>query len=368
MSPAELFRRVAALLVATGLLAISVASISADQGNEEAVVARTLKPTQVVAEIPEGYNELFEFQWGGGSLLHLKGRLATMGCMINTIWFYGNDQWNTYNQYNVPQDNPAIQQFKQQYEQFIPAGTLWANCYNVCEFFGETQCKPFEDIWAYRYGGIPKDTPCNDDFDVRVKAQVLPRMPQYPPTCIIKTIKPRFSNVGGYVYTASADIPVIVVYADVEPRNDEYLNVVWLKAEIHEICHTTQHWNWLQQLSPNTEHSVSYGPHFRESYGKEFIDLIGFVEKSPNNWSIPSDSIYKNLYHSSPTELSAELCSMYLLDAMGEPSNYEYERYVRSANGFIKLTQKRNFNISTYLTPEIREWLETYMILPDVSE
>ena len=27
-----------------------------------------------------------------------------------------------------------------------------------------------------------------------------------------------------------------------------------------------------------------------------------------------------------------------------------------------------NFNLNTYLTPEIRQWLETYMILPEISE
>ena len=82
MGPAEMFRRVAALLVAVGLLAVSVAGVSADNGDEEAAVAAVateLRPTQVSADIPEGYETLFPLQWGGGSLPQLKGRLAEQG-------------------------------------------------------------------------------------------------------------------------------------------------------------------------------------------------------------------------------------------------------------------------------------------------
>ena len=363
-----LLKRAMALIAAGGLLAASLAGISADEGGEEAVAARALQPTEVVADIPEGYDVLFPLEWGGGSLLHFKGRLATMGCMADVIWIYHNNEWQPYSQYSVPHNFPVNQRFLQRYEQYIPAGTAWADCYNMCEFFGNTQCTPFEETEAYRYGGIPQDTPCTDDFDVRVQEQVLPRIPKYPPTCIIRTIKPQFDRAGGRILTENADIPIITIYG-AEPKNNEYRQVVFLKVEVHEICHTTQHWNWLQQLSTGKENSISYSPYFKESvYGREFIDLIGFVETSPNMWSIPSDSIYKDIYHLNPIELSAELCAMYLLDAMNEPSNYQYERYVRHSNRFIKLTQKRNFNVNKYLTPQVREWLEAYMILPEITE
>ena len=134
MSLVQLLKRVVALLAVVGLLVAFVAGVSADDGDEGSEGEAALQLTEVVADIPKGYGTLFPLQWGGGSLYQLKGRLATMGCMANTIWLYDNNQWNVYNQYNVSQDNPVIQQFKQQYEQFIPAGTVWADCYNMCGF------------------------------------------------------------------------------------------------------------------------------------------------------------------------------------------------------------------------------------------
>ena len=222
---------------------------------------------------------------------------------------------------------------------------------------------PFEETIAYRYGGIPQDTPCTDDFDVRVQEQVLPRMPKYPPTCIIRTMK---SGLSGRAYAQNANIPVIVINGT-KPNNKSQ-QVLYLGVEIHELCHINQHWNWLQQLSTGRENSANFGFHFNESaYGREFIDLIGFVETSPHKWSIPSNSVYKDIYRSNPLELSAELCAMYLLDAIGEPSTYEYQRYGNAHTPTI-LPQRRNIDVDVYLTPEVREWLETYMILPDVSE
>ena len=48
--------------------------------------ASAIQPTQVIADIPQEYNEVFSLQWGGGSLYQLKQRLATMSCIVDTIW------------------------------------------------------------------------------------------------------------------------------------------------------------------------------------------------------------------------------------------------------------------------------------------
>ena len=364
-----LLKLTVALLVATGLSAFLVAGISADDENEEAVAARALQPTEVVAEIPEGYNELFELQWGGGSLHQLKGRLATMGCMANTIWHYGNSQWNVYNQYNIPQDNPIIQQFKQQYEQFIPAGALWANCYNICELEG-IGCAFYEEIQKNNQQSlvmpsyVQQNLPCTQDFDPRVKEYVLSRIPHNTDICIIQQTGVSF----GAIFTQH-----IIRHSIIFVSSSEYVrNIkVALKIEIHELCHATQRWHWLQQLSSHMGriYNIHLSTSFNMSdYGKKFIDLIGFTQTDFGEGKLPSDSIYKDIYHKNPAELSAELCSMYLLDAMGEPSSYEYEKYNSTTGRYIQLSQRREFDVSTYLTPQIREWLETYMILPDVSE
>ena len=105
-------------------------------------VAQDLQPTQIVADIPEKYDTVFNLQWGGGSLFQLKGRLATMGCMVNNISFTDpeTNREYTYNQYTTRSPERANKQFIQRYEHFIPAGELSADCYEVCNF------------WAYLRG------------------------------------------------------------------------------------------------------------------------------------------------------------------------------------------------------------------------
>lgn len=56
---------------------------------------------------------------------------------------------------------------------------------------------------------------------------------------------------------------------------------------------------------------------------------------------------------------------MYLLDKMGERSSYDYETY---SDGKFRKVPIRNFDTSKYLTPEVVEWLETHMILPQITE
>ena len=213
MGGMALFRRVVALLVAAGLFAVLVAGISADEGDEEAVAEVALQPTQVVADVPEGYNTFFQLQWGGGSLYQLKGRLATMGCMANTIWLYDNNKWNVYNQYNISHTNPVIQEFIQNYSEFIPAGMLWADCHRMCEFGGQ-ECLSFEEVreqidWLKH---ILKDLPCTDDFDPRVKQYVLPRLPHHPDACIVKNTTEQ--SMGGYALSIDTQKSFIALYSN----------------------------------------------------------------------------------------------------------------------------------------------------------
>ena len=116
--------------------------------------AQNLQPTQIVADIAEEYNTLFELQWGGGSLLHLKGRLATMGCVANNISFTdpATDTQYTYNQYNSRSTDPQNQQFVQAFKTYIPAGTLQADCFNICDV-SDQGCLSFEELWEQ----IPAD-------------------------------------------------------------------------------------------------------------------------------------------------------------------------------------------------------------------
>ena len=58
---------------------------------------------------------------------------------------------------------------------------------------------------------------------------------------------------------------------------------------------------------------------------------------------------------------------MYLLERMGERSHYDYERWNYEKNYYDEIPIHTT-NINTYLTPQIREWLETYMILPEIAD
>lgn len=66
-------------------------------------------------------------------------------------------------------------------------------------------------------------------------------------------------------------------------------------------------------------------------------------------------------------ELSAELCMMHIMDTIGLPSSYRFGKYSLSVGHFVRIPD-RDFDTSKYLTPEIVEWLETYMILPEITE
>ena len=399
MDPRRLWKRAAALLAAVGVSIFLAGGISADEGNAEAEPAAALQPTEVVAEIPTEYDTLFELQWGGGSLYHLKGRLATMGCLANNIWIYDNAKWYLYSQYTLSQDTFFVQQFKQQYEQFIPAGVLNADCYNVCDVSGQG-CLTFEQLWEQTPTELKEDNfwiitglqsaisanlPCNDNFHPQIKEQVLPHLPIHPHTCIIKQIPFRDWGLGGSpIAYPRLNIPPSIFLTGSRNyyRSDAEYELFLIKKEVHELCHINQKWHAMQALGLNLHnryenpYNAGYIFHYfyTSEHGKEFIDVVGFVARNKDTgkrgfwtWYLSGDNIYRDLYSSNPIELSAELCAMYFLDKMGLESNYRYEEY-HYAYHVLLATNIRDFNISPYLTPEIVEWLETYMILPQITE
>lgn len=389
-------------LLASAMLTVVAA---ADEGGAPADDASmpALQPTQIVADIPEGYGQLFPLRWGGGSLFHLKGRLATMGCVANTLFLYDEERWWAYNQYQIPQSHPTNQEFLEAFAEFVPPTTLWADCYRICEF---TRTRPQEE-WRWRYSSanevdtrecftyeslkeqhldyrrklwfalypLDETAPCDDDFDPRVKEQVFPRLPLVPGVCIVR------HKGGGYGISGLASFetinspPVIVVYEGIHVyRSAQERELIRLKMEIHELCHINQGWQWIQDMSPDYREPV-YNPYyaFHDSpQGQELITLVGFeqVGHSPDwesPWRLPSGSPYRDIYSRDPVELSAELCAVYLLEAMGERSNYDYERYNRGTNLFREVPVRRA-DLNKWLTPEVRTWLETYMILPLITD
>ena len=367
MEPKALWKRAAALLAAVGMSIFLAGGISADDENAEAEAARVLKPTQAIAEVPEEYNELFEIQWGGGSLYHLKARLATMGCMLNTIWVYDNNRWFAYNQYNIP--HTFNQTFLTQFKDTIPPSTLYATCINICALdidYGDIveggECIEWDyvraDYWvahsardrATGHPTIEATTPCTNDFHPLVKERVFSLLPIILNTCIVRQIDPDMHIYGGaFAGYVVLWLNPLATYNEVEKG---YFHIQALHTEIHELCHIQQMYYFIQQAKINQEVSIYQRMGDTDAI-KEFMKLTGFKRISQGDiwiFELPENSIYKELYSTNDIELSAELCTLYILDKIGEESNYHIHH--------------ETFNPQKYLTPEIIQWLETYMVLP----
>ena len=373
------WRQAAALVVIALAVLASLAltgAATADDG-EQAAAPPALQPTQVVAEIPEGYDQLFPLQWGGGSLFQLKSRLATMGCIANTIWNYDGGEWHGYNQYNLPSTLNA--DWLAAYEEFVPAGSLYATCFDVCEFSYFEVPRPDQRCWSltelraselwegHHKKPIDDSTDCTDNFDERVKEHVLPSMPLYPGVCIMRQNRSSSSEVSTgiasppFVSWGGGRFPFypsyIVTYEPPRQPDDTGYDTILLSTEIHELCHTNQHYQFIEQMQPdrviNTPPSSPSVQWRATRPGSSFIDLVGFAQDAAGDWSLPDSSPYLYIYAINPTELAAELCAMYFSYRMGERSVYD-------------LTIE-DLDPGQYLTDEVVEWIETWVALPEIA-
>ena len=340
-----------------------------------------LQPTQIKADIPEEYNKLFKLQWGGGSLYQLKARLATMNCIANTIWMHNNNQWHPYNQYQVPSAFNTY--FLTTYSQLIPPGTLHASCYDICEFeyFDVPRSRDCISLETMRnknfYHSLPHRiddrSPCTTNFDSRIQQSVLPSMPIYPDTCIIRQKAPNIravalSAVSRTSHVLRPDHPaLVVIYENALPTEQDKIRL--FNSEIHELCHTNQHWHFIENLQPDNPRRselTATGIWLTTQPGQEFIEIVGFTRNFYRRWILP-DNTYEGIYAVSPTELAAELCTMYFIDKMQEPSKYNDKMYV-PGEGYQLRDAPIDFDPGPYLTPQIRQWIETYVTLPEITE
>ena len=377
------WRWLAAALVSIALAflaALTLAGVALADGDEqEAAAPAALQPTQVVAEIPDGYGRLFPLQWGGGSLYQLKARLGTMGCLANTIWNYDGGEWHGYNQYHVPSTLNAG--WLGAYEEFVPAGSLYATCFGICEFkhFDDQQPadKPClspatllerEDVRSswYKYP-LDESPTCTDDFDPLVKQSTLPSMPLYPDTCLIRQEYPLFGGNATFPFVPWNGIMypyypnMLIIRGPLGSENPAY-RTIFRSNELHELCHANQFFHIAEQMQPDRLlkpfADVSYSDNgdvagwLVTEPGRAFVDLVGFVRDADWEWSLPDDT-YENVYGTkNPLELAAELCSFYFLDRMGEQSS--------------DIFRDPDFDLARYLTPEIVEWIERWVALPEI--
>ena len=330
--------------------------------------AQELQATQISGEVlSEEYDTLFEIQWGGGSLYQLKARLGTMNCMLNTLWVYDNNEWHGYNQYNVPLS--LQQEFISQYQDTIPAGTLYASCYDLCSFdYDESVWNALDIEEDYlNYLSDPhrercvesrfvrfQSLECTQDWDTFIKDHLLPQMSVMPNVCIVRVDNSRFDHgtygtMDGWGNTQIWWLPNFIPTVNIERRSTNNRGST-LNTEVHELCHSNQEWVVVQQISP---HSLTtqerYGLFEASEAGQKLIQLLEYTfeydverdeqERYPYIWSRPVSSVYREMYGENPTEKGAELCKFYILQ------------------------QNNRGDYSTYLTPQIIDWLEEYIFV-----
>lgn len=383
-----------------------------------------LQLTEVRGTVPNAYNEIFPIQWGGGSLYQLKARLATKGCMADTIWVHNAQQgWFGYNSYQTDFPRFLNNRFLQQYESFIPAGTLFVTCFRVCEMeYANSpvsaevpKCITYEDERQLTdpnnqtrpfFDPIFEDIDCTQNFKY-FTAPARSILPTQPDLCVVYLeIEPDCGNApfylraercqeaqnnalkltfgffeqeywqrmrfgdGHFEYEIYPNTqPVIAIHSPKHIQQDQQhiIKTLVQHIEIHEACHAQQNWYITQMLRPDVLQTAhKYDMWLQSVAGQEFLNLVGYYE---GVWGLklPQQSIYQNIYTATdPQELAAELCAMYLVDALGEQTPYTHIGWDETIGAPYWRNEPIEFNVNQYLTPQVRNWLETWVMLPQV--
>ena len=360
-----------------------------------------LLETQISGDIESAKRGATPLEWGGGSLYRLKMRLATKGCILDLVWAYdaAEARWYGYNQYHVPYQ--FNQPFLDKFESFIPAGTIWAQCFDRCEFAddggyddphtgrspqGETDCISFWRLalWADErlgYSYQENDIQCTYDFHQAVKEQLFLILPLTPGLCIVRTE----GGGGTGLYTGSSNFNEREFYGpeghsnrNLFARSQYFIEVSALDrlldgfttrpldvlnedgtlydggvnwsvhTEIHEICHAFQEWSQWQLVTSSDK--IGDTTHYYSDY---FDRAVGF-EQDESGYVLPQDHLYNYVYGGyTPGELFAELCTLYAFERMGL-SNAKYRvGYVDSVETY-----------DDYFTPELRAFFAEWVFLP----
>ena len=376
------------LLVLIGaLFAIGIGTLPSN--TQSAAAVDPLQPTQVTAQIPRTPNTPFPLRWGGGSLHHLKARLAAMGCIADLVWAYDETsaQWRPYSQYQAPAslNRPFLDRFRDH----LPAGNLYATCFDPCDFryFDDppdaaipcgahpTDLSQIERAdWA---GGVSFGVgePCTEDWAPKIAERVFPNLPRHPGACVIRTqyCPPLVSGIAAdefesyYLRRAGrrwiereypVNTPGIVVCRRDPEAAASAMPDAALYVELHEACHLAQSWSALAWLSPDDPLEPRLDPYrnrFEESpAGIEFERITGYqlrlsrwFFRTTRAWTLPAGSPWLDVYNASPVELAAELCAETLARRLGIGSAYTAQPGI--------------------LTPEITAWLDRWLLLPEIE-
>ena len=392
----------AALICALGAALAGVASAQ-DPDEPDELPPDELAPGELRGVISAEPGELFQIEWGGGSLYDLKRRLAVRGCMLDLLWRQGeNEEWHGYSQYRVP---PSLQRdFLDRYEADVPAGTLHAACFDICTFQYETEtiaaydprCRTAAE--ALSDGQNDASSLCTEEFDPLVIEHAMPLLPRRPDLCIVRIeydLEAEQANdrydvgVSGALLNQYDDDaieigartwyetypnrqPAILITSPRNPAGERApgIRAAALHAEAHELCHATQDWIFLQSINQHRRQTQPLHEWWDQSEaGREFAAAVGFSRAETGRWALADDRFYRFAYGSDhPAELAAELCAVYLIERMGQPGAYSFLAYDIQRRAYYWRTTPIEFDPDWFLKPLVRQWLEKYMILLPAGE
>ena len=324
-------------------------------------------------------------QYGGGSFYQLVSRLSTQGCNVHTLSIYNQEKKQTYT-YSFENTNEQNKEFTNNYKQHIPKDTnITITCVDNCTIiYGLDLVEDERDKrWAMsrekcidvntdnaRFDSsenIVSESLCGDNWSDKAR-EFFFYVPIFQDTCKIDVIVRTFIFGGaafsGILLDQKAMYQVyfpslyIAQHKDIsQQRTDMRL----LKTEFHELCHIHQYWyifkeyidyNYLKDTASVDEKVWIHKLWIQTPMAQEFNEIVGFAQRGDGTWKLRSDNPYDNTVAygyltSKPKELSAEICAYYLLQKIQPNSIY------------------KKHSQSPYITEEIEQWIEKYIVLPE---
>ena len=388
--------RIARLLVLAAVIATAVFRLSPSSAQDPPPLAEL----ELRADLPSELGASFPIEWGGGSLYDLKRRLATRGCMLDQLWLVENGRWRGYAQYSYPRRLQG--RFLSRYEAEVPAGRMYASCFDICRFEYASRSGIAYDSRCRDAASTLSDSAndasalCTREFDPRIAESVLPILPIRPDLCIVRVEfeaepeawRDRYeTGVSGILIQQYDETPVeikgdiwweiypnrqpfVLLTSPVDPpeRRAAGVRTLALHAEAHELCHANQEWMLLQSLNRFRRVPAPFDEWWIQSEaGLAFIKAVGFERAADGSWSLGSRyrPRYRFVYGADrPAELAAELCAVHLLERIGEPSAYSAVLYDGGQGRFFWRESPVDFVHATLLPDSVRQWLARYAVLP----
>ena len=336
-------------------------------------------------------------QYGGGSFYQLVSRLSTQGCNVHTLSIYNQEKKQTYT-YSFENTNEQNQEFTNNYKQHIPKDTnITITCVDNCTIiYGldlvedenlrrvirsnvEKGCKDksfseeeIEVIASIRGTKMESYSECGDHW-LEDSLYFFSLVPVFQDVCKIEFFFEEPNSVGsaypgtriswGVVYQPS--VPSVVLYKSKDP-SQERPDIQLLQTELHELCHVHQEWYVFKEyidydyMKNASIDSPLIWLWYETPMAQEFNEITGFRQDNNGKWILSEQELKKydhmivnvdgtlsSTWVGNPLELSAELCSYYILRHIAP--NSPYEKYTKDP----------------YITPQIEQWIEKYIVLPE---